>query len=171
MMEQESIDVLKARYAKGEITKNEYLEIKGELVKEEANKEERKNKENRGGGAGKIMGFVIFVALILVLLYFLSTGALNSLISGAVANSGGITNPTVLVSGYVKTSFSTTPSSITFGASTVPITNGRYSVSLQNDQQYGVVVSYSSLTGTQNCNAGSLDLQTAENSYNYNVSC
>ena len=169
-MEEDNIKILKTRYAKGEISKKEYEEMKKELAVSNVQKGNIRVTEKKGGGGG-IIGVIILIVIVLAVLYLLSTGALNSLVSGAVAHSGGLTNPTVVVSGYVKTSPLTSPSSITFGSSTVTVNNGYYTVSLQNDQYYAISVSYSSLTGTQSCNAGSLDLQASSSNYNYNVSC
>lgn len=170
-MEEDSFKILKQRYAKGEINKKEYLEMKEDLKEDsDTKKPEIIKPETKSSGSG--MGVVIVLLLVvLAVVYLLSTGALNSLISGAVVHSTQIANPVVNVNGYVKTTVGTTPESITFGSSTVAVTNGYYSVSLQNSQQYSITIYYQSISGTRNCNAGTLNLATSSSAYAYNVTC
>lgn len=171
-MSDEYIKILKQRYAKGEITRDEYLEMKEELNEGDKpdNAVEKKAKNNHNHSF--IKGLFLALIFVLVVLYLLSSGIFGSLFSGAVTHSVAITNPVVLVSGYAKTNLGTTPISITFGSSTTSVSsNGYYSVSLNNDQTYPISIAYSSLTGNSNCNAGSLNLQTSSSSLFYNATC
>lgn len=173
--EDESLKILKQRYAKGEITKKEFLEMKEDLKgggedASAAKPAEMAKPETKSSGSG-LGAAIVILLLIGGGLYLLSTGALNSLLSSAVVHSTQIANPTVTVSGYVKTTPGTSPTSVTFGSSTVTVNNDHYLVSLQNSQEYPISVSYQSITGTQSCNAGTLNLATSSSTYAYNVTC
>ena len=188
MSDEDHIKILKQRYAKGEISKKEYLEMKEELDESENESENSDNtvkneiKTERKssavgdffGGLVKLVVVLVVLAVILVLgiLYFLSNGTLGSLFSGAVTHSTAITNPVVSVSGYAKTNLGTSPISINFGSSTTSVSsNGYYSISLNNDQTYSISITYSGVTGNSNCNAGTLSLQTSSSSLFYNATC
>ena len=176
MSDEEHIKILKQRYAKGEISKKEYEEMKEEFSDNNVQKE-NVQKENiqtikKNGVFDAVMKVFILIGVVLIVIVLLGTGIINTLFSSAVSHSGGLANPTVVVSGYAKTNIGTFPTSITFGSSTVTVSsNGYYSVSLDNDQAYPISIAYSSVTGNSNCNAGDLNLQAPSSNLFYNATC
>ncbi len=178
-MTNEALKRLKMRYADGKISKEEYQEMKEELKDEEEQVDDKpipkkvssESEVKHKSYIGAIIGVIMLITVIFVILYLLSSGILNSLFSGAISHSVGLTNPMVTVYGYAKTSIGTSPISVTFGSSTTSVNNGYYSVSLQNSQQYSIIIAYSSLVGTETCDAGILNLQSSSSNLYYNVSC
>lgn len=181
--EENSIKILKQRYAKGEITKEEYLDMKEELIKDDnepvkvySTKPDGKKSSSIVWGIIKVLFiFIIIGIIVLGAFYFLGSGVLNHFTSSAIQNAGTIAIPTVTVSGIITTQGAGThPTSITFGSSTVTTdSNGRYSINLQNNNVYQIQVAWSSIGGftSGTCNAGSLNLQSQSSALMYNVTC
>ena len=131
----------------------------------------KEDKKGNSKFALPILIVVILIGLYLVIGHFVNSPAQCVAMTGSNANF-------VTVCGYVKTSLGTTPISITFGqsysGSTVTVTNGYYSVNLfasEYGEPYPINVSYSSLTGTQHCGAGVLNLRNTSDTYSYDVAC
>lgn len=92
--------------------------------------------------------------------------------------AGGIAYHNVTVTGTISTvGVGTNPIRVDFTnpngvVSSATVTNGYYSLTLVNNQDYTVTVDWSGLLGaTGSCNGGSLNLSVNSGSYTYNTSC
>lgn len=110
--------------------------------------------------------FVVGVLIVLAIIYLV------------LSPSSPVTHPLVVVSGHAGTSLFTQPVLLTFKGSAGSYvasvqSNGAYSVSLPNDNDYSVVINWTSTvkntSGT--CTAGTLALYTASSNFTYDASC
>ena len=91
---------------------------------------------------------------------------------------GGVAYHNVSVTGSISTvGLDTHPIRVDFTnpngvVSSATVTNGYYSITLTNNQDYTVTVDWSGLLGaTGSCNGGSLNLNANSGSYSYSTSC
>ena len=111
---------------------------------------------------------VIVLLLVLVLAFLLFRTPLGTQISypqvqvsGAITTEGAGTHP-------IRVDF-TSPSEQVYSSQ---VNDGKYSITLPNNQDYSVTVTWSGLTGnTGTCNGGALNLNVNANAYTFNTSC
>ena len=192
--EDESIKILRQRYAKGEITKKQYLEMKQELVEENENEDKRvvdknnnpnKNEQPKKGSSAKtIIGIVVVLAVIGIFLLLITSSHTNSNNGSSQSSSNplAVLEPpaTVTVSGAASASGQgTSISQVVFtgsnGASYPAAVSGeQYTVSLPNPGTYNIQETWSGQYSWQggNVNAGSYSLSQgtgASSSVQYNL--
>jgi hypothetical protein len=176
MQDEESLKILKQRYAKGEITKKQYLEMKEDLREDTSTPQPQyRQPKQKSSHLGAIIGFFFIIFLIIGAFVLLGSGMLNHILTSSVNNAQTIAVPTVVVSGTITTQGAGThPVSVSFGSSTVTVgSKGQYSVSLSNDNSYQITVDWASIGGVDSgtCNGGTLNLQSTSSTYSYDVSC
>ena len=161
--------VLELRYAKGRISKKQYLQMKRAI-----------KAASKGGtleqhhGHHLLQALLVFLIIVLLLDIFVS-GGLSSILPAKGSQPASPLNPQVAVFGTVTTNgIGTTPQSISFnGQSAVVDANGHYVISLPDNSTFNVAVSWTLLGGlyTGSCNSGKLLLFTPSDSYIYNAAC
>jgi len=166
---EDPLAVLEVRYAKGRITKKQYLQMKRSL--KAASKGSSLEQHH---GHHLLQALLVFLVIVLLLDIFVS-GGLPSILPAKGSQPAASPNPQVAVFGTVTTNgIWTTPKSISFnGQSAAVDANGHYVISLPDNSTFNVAVSWAMLGGlySGSCNSGKLLLFTNSDSYIYNAAC
>lgn len=128
------------------------------------------------GNALTALLVVLVLVIIAVVAYFLLTAPFIL----KLLNQTAPTQNDVLVSGIIKTGFSTSPSGINFTSKKTGQTayatidkNGRYSLTVLANDTYNVTIYYSSLLGvstSKNCRT-TLSFNDTVTAFNFSTSC
>jgi hypothetical protein len=118
-----------------------------------------------GRNVAIIVGIVVVILIAAYILFDTNIGGgiayHNVAVSGSISTVGVGTTP-------IRVDF-TSPNGVTTSAT---VTNGYYSVTLTNNQDYTVTVDWSGLIGSSgSCNGGSLNLNANSGSYSYSTTC
>jgi len=167
---EDPLAVLELRYAKGRITKKQYLRMKRAIKAASSG-----SMLEQHHGHHLLQALLVFLVIVLLLDIFVSGGLPSLLPAKGTVQPAASPNPQVTVFGTVTTNgIWTTPQTISFNSQAAFVdANGHYVISLPDNSTFNVAVSWTALGGIYagSCNAGKLLLFTPSDSYIYNAAC